>query len=154
MAVVEFRPPSSDALQFIADTMRKPDQVEVEASNGFSPSEAVTEGVKLSDFSTVAYVNGVPCCVFGLTKGDLLSGTGVPWMLSSEEVLKFKREILLHSRQVVGEMLVICPHLVNYVHADNIISVRWLKWLGFVIEKPAPYGPSGQLFHRFSMRKA
>lgn len=153
MAVVKFESPSDEALRFIANTMREQDEIEVRASNDFSPLEAVIKGVELSDFSTVAYINGTPCCVFGLTKGDLLSGIGVPWLLSSTEVLKYKREILLHSRRVVDEMLSMCPYLVNHVHADNIVSIRWLKWLGFTLQQPEPFGPKGDYFHRFSLKR-
>ena len=52
----------------------------------------------------------------------------------------------------IGRMLGAFPHLLNYVHAGNTTSVRWLRRLGFTLAEPQPYGARGELFHQFEMR--
>jgi len=42
--------------------------------------------------------------------------------------------------------------LYNYVDARNVKSIKWLRWLGFQLDEPAPYGVRGLPFHRFELR--
>lgn len=139
-------------IQYVADNMRQADAVEVWASSNATPLEALEKSLELSDYATTVCADGHPLVIMGLVKGGML-GTGVPWLLGTDDALKYKRHFLTESRQVVQEMLDICPHLYNHVHDKNYVSVRWLKWLGFMMDDPAPHGPNGELFHRFYMRK-
>ncbi len=53
-------------------------------------------------------------------------------------------------RRRIPQMLELFPHLVNYVDARHVISVRWLKRMGFHFDPdPVPYGPFGMDFYRF-----
>jgi hypothetical protein len=49
-------------------------------------------------------------------------------------------------------MLQVFPHLINFVHAENRTSVRWLRRLGFTVHPVMPYGRLGEPFHPFEMR--
>jgi hypothetical protein len=49
-------------------------------------------------------------------------------------------------------MLKAFPHLVNFVHAKNTTSVRWLRRLGFTLHEAVPYGALGEPFHPFELR--
>ncbi len=131
--------------------MRKADREEIIASSWRAPYEALRDSVSRSSFAVVVEIDGVPVTILGLVVHDILSGCGVPWLLSSEHALKHKRQFLELSPPAIQEMLSICPKLVNYVHSENKISIRWLKWLGFVIEDAKPVGVNGEMFHRFSM---
>jgi len=143
--------PTAEAIRFIADTMREADRVEVMAASGRTPFDALQLSVDRSSFVAVVEADGVPVTILGLVVHDILSGSGVPWLLSSEHALKHKRQFLELSPPVIQEMLTICPKLVNYVHSENRLSIRWLTWLGFTIEEPKPIGAHGEMFHRFSM---
>ena len=152
-SVVEFRPVTSEAVSFIANTMRKEDVHEVWAAGHYSPLEAITSGLDLPGFSVVVWINDEPCAILGVVSTDPLSGIGVPWLLSSESALKYKSEFLRQSPPVIEEMLDICSTLYNYVHIDNKLSVRWLKWLGFSMDTAQPYGVDNELFYRFYMNR-
>jgi hypothetical protein len=39
--------------------------------------------------------------------------------------------------------------LINFVHTDNEKSIRWLRWIGFTIAAPVPFGIKQHLFHPF-----
>jgi hypothetical protein len=97
----------------------------------------------------VVYDDDTPLAILGIVLRDFLSGVGVPWLLSTEQALKHKRQFLELSPPVIEEMMSMCSRLVNYVHVDNKLSIRWLKWLGFTVEDPKP----GELFHRFTMER-
>jgi hypothetical protein len=42
--------------------------------------------------------------------------------------------------------------LVNFVHAENTTSVRWLRRLGFTVHEAQAFGALGEPFHPFEMR--
>jgi hypothetical protein len=151
--VVEFRKPTPEAIKFIADNMRKADAVEVWASNRFTPHEALELSMRKSKKSVIVYGDGVPLTALGLVSRSLFSDVGIPWLLSAEQALKYRKQFLKLSPPVIEEMLDIHPKLVNYVHVENRLSIRWLKWLGFAIEDPEPLITTGELFHRFHMER-
>ena len=151
--MVRFGEPTPEAIKFISDNMRKEDVAEVWASGRYTPLEALEMSMKYSKKAVVVYDDDIPLTVLGLVLRDFLSGIGVPWLLSAEQALKHKRKFLELSPPVIEEMLDICPKLVNHVHIDNKLSIRWLKWLGFTIEDPKPTGMHGELFCRFTMER-
>lgn len=151
--MINFIKPNEAAVRVIAADMRHADAVEVMASHGYTPIDALMSGWDQSHFATIVTADGIPVAMFGLTSVNRLSGIGVPWLLSSEVAMQYKREFLLQSPPVVEQMLNICPKLYNYVHAENKVSIRWLKWLGFTIDEPGPFGVDGAMFHRFHLEK-
>lgn len=146
---IEFVRPTEEHIFDIASNMRAADAAEVWASQNHTPIEALMVGLKTSDFSTVILCDGRPAVMYGLVRPSLITGRGVLWMLGSEYSLKFKRHFFIQTPKVIEEMLDICPYLYNYVHAENHVSIEWLEWLGFTIEKPEPTGIDGELFHLF-----
>lgn len=146
--------PNDELLAEIARNMREADRIEVKASSGLSPYESLKYSCGKSNFTVVVLVDDTPIAVFGLSVINALTGLGTPWLLSSTEALKHRREFFKLSPPIIQEMLSICPKLYNYVHAENKISIRWLKWLGFTVEcNPVEYGIKGEKFHKFYMNK-
>lgn len=151
--MVEFVKPTQELVQQIAADMRPSDAVEVWASHRHTPLEALMYGWSASDFSTVVTHEGAPLAMLGVCKRDILTGSGIVWLLATNEAMKHRREFLRLTHDVLGEMLRICPRLCNFVHTKNRDSIRWLRWMGFIIEDPMPYGPAGELFHRFYLER-
>lgn len=149
--LVKFEKPTPETIQFIADNMRDEDAAEVMAVGNMTPWQAIDISIKTSHFSTVGTVDGTPVAIFGLSVHNIVTGEGSPWMLCSRQALDHKRGFFTDTPQAVEAMLNICPKLSNYVHVNNKLSIRWLKWLGFTIEEPIPYGVNGELFHPFYM---
>jgi hypothetical protein len=152
--VVKFVKPTKELIEALAADMRQADVDEIWASNHHTPIEALTNGLAISDRCAVVTVDGEPCVMLGLVIRDILSGSGVPWLLGTEAALKHKRKFLTQVPAVIDEMLNICPRLFNYVHADNKVSIKWLKRVGFTLDDPAPYGRDKESFHRFYLERA
>ena len=140
-------------IEFIAANMRQADADEIWASNHHTPIKSLMNGWKLSDYSVIVTVNNEPCVMIGLVIRDILSGSGVPWLLGTNNVLKYKRHLLMQVPKVINEMLNICPNLFNYVHVCNTVSINWLERIGFTMDKPSPYGVEGELFHKFHLER-
>lgn len=133
----------------IARNMRQADIEEIWASDNYTPLEALMSSWKLSKYSVVITINDEPCVMMGLVVRDMLSGNGIPWMLGTDTALKFKKKFFTEVPEVMNQMLNVCPRLYNYVHCKNTASIKWLKWIGFTLCDPEPYGREKELFHKF-----
>lgn len=153
--MIKFVKPTVEMIECISADMRQADKDEVWASNHHGPYEALMKGWQASDYISVALSEeGEPLVILGLVKRDILTGSGIVWMLGTNESMKHKKEFLKQTKQVIDEMLTICPRLCNMVHNKNRSSVAWLKWLGFTLDEPIPYGPENELFHRFHLERS
>lgn len=149
MTSVKYVKPNEELVQYIADNMRHADAVECYEMSGLSPREALDKGIESSSYVSVVIVNKVPCAIVGLTIISAVTGLGVPWLLATHDAVKNKRVFINNCKQGVDDMLKICPNLFNYVHAENKLSVKWLRWMGFTIEESQPMGHNGAMFHKF-----
>lgn len=142
---------TEEDIQFVADNMRKSDRDEVMASNNYTSRECLDESIKISHFAYTVKFDDTPVMIFGLVKPSALSDIGVPWALGTDGVFNGTREFLKRSVVLRDMMLEECSMLTNHVHCDNRQSIRWLKWLGFKFDDPAPYGVNNELFMRFHL---
>lgn len=95
---------------------------------------------------------GETTVIAGVNAEDLLADIGVPWMVCSDDLPRYRRAFLAESRAGLSRALDIYPRLVNYVHADNRSAMAWLRRIGFTVaDEPIPYGPYSAPFHRFEL---
>ena len=149
--MVNFAKPTDLLLEKMTLNLRESDIKEVKASHDYTPREALIRCWNNSDFCTMVVDTGEPFVFVGISVVNVSTGLGASWMLSTNGIYKNKEYFLDNAPNVITEMLSICPRLVNYVHHENVKSIRWLSSLGFTIEDPVPYGVSGDLFHKFHM---
>jgi len=149
--VIGFLKPTAGHISTVAENMRAADAAEVWASNRHSPRDALEGGVSASKHSVCVTYNGQAVAIYGLVVRDVLSGLGVPWMLTTDGVISCRRELMTVTPEILGKMLKMCKILENNVHVENKVSVRWLSKLGFVIGEAEPLGVQGEMFHKFSM---
>lgn len=121
----------------IAANMREADRREVWASGRYVPYGALHTSLTLSRKAWTCFVEGAPAFMWGVSGMSLVSRVGTPWLLGTDDICKVSRDFLRHSRPYVEEMQKLYPRLENYVHGDNKLSIRWLKWCGFTVEEEA-----------------
>jgi hypothetical protein len=125
--------------------MRQQDQDEVMASGGYTPLEALTVSIAVSDEAWCALEDGVPFVMWGVTDVDL--GRGIVWLLGSEYILKIKKRFWIESFKYVRELHTRFSILANHVDARNSISRSWLERLGFVpVGAPVHFGDQNHPF--------
>lgn len=133
----------------IAENMREADRREIWASDRLLPLCALKQSVLVSSVAWTCLVRGVPAFMWGVTrKGCILSDTGVPWLLGTDAILEVRGEFLKQSRAYVDRMQKGFARLENIVHAENALSIRWLRWCGFTIGKE-PVERNGEKFFPF-----
>jgi RimJ/RimL family protein N-acetyltransferase len=150
-------PASPEHVPPVAADMRAADRREVWASHRHTSEEALRASLDMSELAWTCLVEGVPAFMWGAgRKGSLLSFTGAPWLLGTDLFFKasrgLHREFLRQCPAYVERMQERFPRLENFVHAENSLSIRWLKWCGFTLEE-TPVKIHGEDFYLFRREK-
>ena len=137
----------------LSGKLREADKQEVWASHHMTPDQAVLFIMRVAHVAYSVFVDGRLLTMYGVSKLYGRHGAS-PWLLATDELdqygLRFYRTTLPHVQAMLNEY----GYLENYVDERNVKSIRWLKWLGFVVEAPAPFGVERIPFHRFWMRRS
>jgi hypothetical protein len=150
IAIIAARPADLDR---IARDMRPADVAEAYAMSGLSPRSALEYSAAVSSETWAGTVDGDAVCVFGLGIGSLY-GLGRPWLMATPQLEQHAMAFLRRNRAMVERWQAETTLLENWVDARHRVSKRWLGWLGFTLDAPAPFGPEEMPFHRFERRAA
>lgn len=137
-------PPSSEVIivdtipehvRELRDTIREADKREIEGF-GYSYKKGLWRSFTTSLTSKTFLINGKVGGIGGCG-GSFLGDTGIPWLLTSNEVykispLKFTR---IYQKEVY-KMLNLFPRLENYCLADYTEALRLLDICGFTLGQP------------------
>ena len=149
MKIWEIVPAAPEHSAVIAANMREADKREVWASDSWLPLPAVSKSLAMSVEAWTCFVEGSPAFMWGVARqGNILADVGIPWLLGTDAISKVDREFIRQSRAYVDRMHRHFHRLENIVHAENTLSIRWLKWCGFSIEKE-PVERNGEMFFPF-----
>ncbi len=86
----------------------------------------------------------------GGTASCLLYPIGIPWLLGSPEVTRFGKHLVGGAKRWVLEMESKYPVLVNMVHAENTLAIKWLQHIGFTLGPLYPeWGVGKAPFYQF-----
>jgi len=132
----------------LAKVMRANDRLEVMASHGHTPYEALLNAYALSDSCYTWVYKGNVVAMCGVSPVD--DQVGSPWLLGSDELVEtpiITYALLRESLRWVKRHQNKYPMLVNYVHADNAPSLKWLKHLGFTFIRKVEF--SKEPFYEF-----
>lgn len=137
----------------IAARMRAEDVAEVWASSRSTPRGALMRSLGQSSEAWTALIDGQPEVMFGVMDLNILTAMGAPWLLGTDAVVTHNRQFLRRSVWWREKLFERYDSLRNLVHDDNVVSKRWLKWLGFTLYDPMPLGKDGEAFRLFEMRR-
>jgi hypothetical protein len=152
--VTSFRiiPATADHASDIAPRMRPDDALEVYAAAGQSPLSALLYSIERSDFAYTVEFDGRPETMFGCGTSDIISRIGAPWLLGSHALERHYRHFLRGSRFWIAKMKDEYAVLRNTVDDRNVVSKRWLEWLGFELGEAIPMGYERLPFRTFEMK--
>ena len=115
---------------------------------GFDPRRLLRSSFRASIYSRTGFIGDDIAAMWGLT-ADILSETGMPWLVTAPIVEKFPVTFLRVAKQELRQFLAIKPRLENVVIADYRGAIRLLEVLGFHLDSPVPCGPRRMPFRRF-----
>lgn len=146
MVDVLIRPTETGDAETLFANLRASDRDECAAYGG-DTLEMIRSSVARSVLCWTGIVDGELAAIIGVTR--LTDTVGVPWMLGTPVLDRHARVLVRRTPEYIARMLAAFPYLLNYVHAKNTTSVRWLRRLGFTLSAPEPFGPFSEPFHRF-----
>lgn len=104
---------------------------ELQANGRIAPLDALIDGIRNSDPAyTIVGPNAEPFAMFGTvpTADDKYRFV---WLLGTDRlVTEHRTEFLRKSRGWMNRLHEKAPILGNYVHKENTVHIRWLKWVG------------------------
>jgi hypothetical protein len=136
-----------DHILALAPRLREADVLECRAF-GRTPARALTNALASSLWALTAFVEDEPHAMMGVCPKNMLTGEGVPWMLGSEKIYDYARDLVRFGPDIIGEMRGSFERLENMVHVENVRAIRFLRHFGFSFsEQREVYG--GIEFVRF-----
>lgn len=136
----------------MAPRVREADRVELWEAAEVEPLEALAMSVENSLEAWTGIVDGEIVCMFGLSAPSMTGDVAFPWLLGTDLIRRHAKVFLGLNRPVIERWQTLFPVLLNYVHSSNTTAMAWLRWMGFTIFNPEPYGPHGSLFCKFERR--
>jgi hypothetical protein len=128
------RPASEADCLDLAPRLRLADVMEIQASGGRTPLEALLRSRQVSTVCLVACTDGRPFAMFGVAPTALPEVASI-WMLGSDEIAARKLWACRQARRIVESWHDDYPILFNYVDERNTVHIDWLRWLGAVFIK-------------------
>lgn len=136
----------------LAANLRPADLAECQAYGREDIAAGIASSVNRSMLCWTGLVDGELAAIIGVAPINVMGGIGSPWMLGTPVLDQHSRVLVRRTPEYIAKMLNAFPHLVNFVHAKNTTSVRWLRRLGFTLHAAQPFGALGEPFHPFEMR--
>ena len=148
MAKINFRLVEAEDIPIVAGELRKADREELEASFGGEPVETLKEAVRASELAVSAEIDGKVAFLWGVKRMSALGGACI-WLVGTDDITRAQFDFLRKSIKIIEALRLEYGFLENWVDARNTLSIKWLRWLGFTLEKPKPFGVLGLPFHHF-----
>jgi len=134
----------------ILGNLREVDERELYMLTRLSPPSAFDMTASGAVRMWSGFEGGELICVFGINRRTPLSTVGVPWLIGTNAIERHYRTFGKHSIKYARLFEQAFPQMENFVLAENHITARWLKWLGFDMGEPTPMGFSNAPFIRFT----
>lgn len=131
--------------------LRQADRDEVQAASGMPAEDVLILAVAHAKQAHAWHLDGRLVAISGISGSLIDQAVGVVWMLASDDVESVPKLLLKGQRQYVRDLLQGHDMLMNFVDNRNIKAQRWLRWLGFQLGDPEPFGAAGLLFRPFKM---
>jgi len=139
---------TSDQARWVIGHMRKSDIDEIWSANRQTPADAIMQGLSVSVFRWVVRIGALPVAICGVAPlGSNDARFGVPWLLGTDGIGMAPVSFFRASRRALDSCYPRFHHLVNFVDARNVLSLKWLGWLGFKIHPAREYGADQLPFH-------
>lgn len=144
---MRFVKPTKEMAIDIGLGLRAEDELEVRLSHNVDPVTAMLESFINSDIcDALEGDDGTPVGMCGVARQQI-------WLLGTDNLTinkSHKKFLCIDGKEWVETCLKkVGKPLGNWVYAENKKSIKWLKYLGFTVNDPRPYGHNRALFCQF-----
>lgn len=145
--------PMQEHIDMMKGFLSEENEREAQASSGITADEALQKAFKGSNICYMGLSNNKPFICFGVIPYSVLSTTGVFWLMHTKDITKRRITVLRKSLVYINKMLSKFDMLENWVYHKNVLTIKWIKWCGFELEKLKPHGVKKELFHKFWIKR-
>lgn len=152
---VEIRPFKDEDLRQLARNLRPMDLLEVRA---IAPDRAVDDALVAAGRTSLrgqaGFFNGELVACWAIVPHNGSETEVAPWLLATDAIDRadVRRAFLSHGAKELGKLTEGFEYLWNFVHRENSVARRWLRFMGFEFRDTRQYMISGEHFVRFEMR--
>lgn len=136
-------PVTRSHMEELAQTLRHWEITEL-AEAGHEPLPAIIASVECSMTAFAGLADGKVLCIFGHCTKTFTSDEAFPWMITAEDVPKHTKAFLRLNKAYIADLRQRYRLLWGAVRETNAASIRWLTWLGFVIDAQPTHHAPGQ----------
>jgi hypothetical protein len=135
----------TDIDEMLDDGLRPADLLEIEQA-GYTPRRSLEQGFRCSLPCLSVEVEDRCCGMFGVVSDGRYERAGNIWFLGTPRIEKVKVQFLRESEKWLEEITRNYRSVSNYIHQDNTLHIKWLKWLGFsFFKKVGPFIEFGRI---------
>ena len=135
---------TKEHIEDIYPTMRKADRIEI-ACMGHEPKESLLTSFEQDDVTLTAIdKDNVPFAMFGVGQ---VAGMAYIWLLGTDALLDNSYNFIKASRKYVQLFTEPYGCVFNFVHKDNELALRWLRFCGAKFIRKHEF--SSQPFYEF-----
>ena len=135
--------------QLLLRGLRASDEQECARLVGLDPGLWLWESFASSDSCMTAFSPAGVAAITGVRRKSALSTNAWIWMMGCDDVERFWLDTARLSALVVHYLSLPYQRVENFVDADNRVTIRWLKWLGFRFEEAPRRSAFGFPIYRF-----
>ena len=147
MPIVRLEVANDAHVDLVAPRMRSADCMEVLASGGFSPADALRASLAISIFARTVFFDDEAAAIFGIVE---TGSAAIPWLLTTDTVDRYPLTFWRASKTVLAHLREVWPEMVQAVDARYAGALSWAKRLGFTVGEPEPFGVEGRPFRRIA----
>ena len=102
-----------------------------------APLDCLRQTARSGGVAAVCLMDGRAELIWGVRRKGLLTSGGEIWMLRTAVPEKCRLTFARESRRQLVYLVQLSglSRFENVVHRDNVVAIRWLKWLGFRFDR-------------------
>lgn len=134
---IEIRNLEYPDIELMAERMRPMDRMEFEVMGaGKTPLQSMEVLLERSKSARACYMGGELVAIYGILAPTILSTDGFPWLAATDAIDKasVRRRFIALTKPEFGRAVGSFTKLWNLISEENVIAIRWLKWIGFVFD--------------------
>ena len=130
---------TEDHVAFVLDNLREQDRAEL-AGLGIAATRYAEKLLSNSEAKYAVLVRDRPVAIFGFVRASILADVPTAWLLGTPGVLRAWVAFARRSRQVLYDVAKTGGYrkIAAFVDSTNEVSLRWLTWLGFDVDRNTP----------------
>lgn len=149
--MTSLRPGTWPDAMHVAQHMRAEDAAECLAGLGLNPMQSVILSVERSISWWAWEVDGVPACIFGYELPSFVGATAHPWLLTTPLVERHRFAFARQGKLALEVVSARFPIMQGVVDARYKACIRWLRWIGFMVEGEVLI--NGYAFCRYELKR-